>query len=244
MPAPSALATPSHVLAPSILAAPSHVPALSALATHSALATPYPQLEVCQKALSGYLDQKRAAFPRFFFVADATLLEVLSQGSNPQAIQPHLQSVFDSVVSVQFDKKEKTLINVIESAEGQSARLMTQVKAEGNIEEWLNALLNAMQKTMNRIVQAAALDCESMAIEPFTHKYCSQVALLGIQFMWTLDCEDALFRSKTEKGVMNATNRKNLQRLNDMIAINLKTDQELAEYGKWTRKKVETMIQT
>ena len=70
----------------------------------------------------------------------------------------------------------------------------------------------------------------------------AQVALIGIQFIWTLDSEDALYRSKTEKGVMNSTNRKNLQRLNDMIAINLKTDQELAEYGKWTRKKVETMI--
>ena len=73
------------------------------------------QLELCQKALSGYLDQKRAAFPRFFFVADATLLEVLSQGSNPQAIQAHLQSVFDSVVLVEFDKKEKTHITALVS---------------------------------------------------------------------------------------------------------------------------------
>ena len=69
-----------------------------------------------------------------------------------------------------------------------------------------------------------------------------QVALIGIQFIWTLDSEDALYRSKTEKGVMNSMNRKNLQRLNDLIAINLKTDKELSEFGKWTRKKVETMI--
>ena len=54
--------------------------------------------------------------------------------------------------------------------------------------------------------------------------------------------EDALYRSKTEKGVMNQTNKKNQQRLNDLIAINMKSDQELAEFGKWTRRKVETMI--
>ena len=114
------------------------------------------QLELCQKALSGYLDQKRAAFPRFFFVADATLLEVLSQGSNPQAIQPHLQSCFDSVVYAEFGKKDyANCIEVLQSGDGQTIKLVNRVKAEGNIEEWLDRLLKEMQNTVNRIISYA-----------------------------------------------------------------------------------------
>ena len=200
------------------------------------------QLELCQKALSGYLDQKRAAFPRFFFVADATLLEVLSQGSNPQAIQAHLQSVFDSVVLVEFDKKEKTHITQIESGEGQVVRLRDVVKAEGNIEEWLDKLLKEMQRTINLINARAAADCDVMGTEEFTHKYQAQVSLLGIQFKWTMDSEDALYRAKSEKGIMQQTNKKHNQRLNELVGINMRSDQELRQFGKWTRKKVETMI--
>ena len=33
-----------------------------------------------------YLETKRVAFPRFYFVAPAELLDILSKGSNPQAI--------------------------------------------------------------------------------------------------------------------------------------------------------------
>ena len=172
------------------------------------------QLEVCQKALSGYLDQKRAAFPRFYFVSDAVLLEVLSQGSNPEAIQAHLASVFDSIDSIEFDRVEKTKVISMSSSDGEYVPLVSPVKAEGNIEDWLNQLLLTHQKTINNVVKYAALDCETMAIDEFTYKYPSQVSLIGIQFIWTLDSEDALYRSKTEKGVMNSMNRKNLQRLN------------------------------
>ena len=42
--------------------------------------------------------------------------------------------------------------------------------------------------------------------------------------------------------VMNTVNKKNQQRLNDLIGINLQTDQQLAVHGRWTRRKVETMI--
>jgi dynein heavy chain len=200
------------------------------------------QLELCQKALSGYLDQKRAAFPRFFFVADATLLEVLSQGSNPQAIQPHLQSVFDSLVAVTFDKKEKTIIREFESGEGQTVQLYNAVKAEGNIEEWLDRLLKEMCNTLNQIISMAAGDCDVMPTEAFTHKYQAQVSLIGIQFKWTMDSEDALYRAKAEKNIMKETNKRHNQRLTDLVNINMRTDAELKSHGKWTRKKVETMI--
>lgn len=91
------------------------------------------QLEVCQKALSGYLDQKRAAFPRFFFVSDAVLLEVLSQGSNPEAIQAHLSSVFDSIDSIEFDPSEKGKVVSMSSSDGETVPLIKPVRAEGNV---------------------------------------------------------------------------------------------------------------
>lgn len=43
-------------------------------------------LELCEKALRDYLETKRSAFPRFYFVAPADLLDILAKGANPHAI--------------------------------------------------------------------------------------------------------------------------------------------------------------
>ena len=45
-----------------------------------------PHLSCASSGRQDYLETKRVAFPRFYFVAPADLLDILSKGSNPQAI--------------------------------------------------------------------------------------------------------------------------------------------------------------
>ncbi len=52
--------------------------------------------------LQEYLETKRVAFPRFYFVSPADLLDILSKGSNPQLILRHLQKCFDNIDNLTF----------------------------------------------------------------------------------------------------------------------------------------------
>jgi len=45
------------------------------------------QLTICEKALAQYLETKRLAFPRFYFVSSVDLLDILSTGTNPTAVR-------------------------------------------------------------------------------------------------------------------------------------------------------------
>ena len=88
-----------------------------------------------------YLETKRIAFPRFYFVAPADLLDILSKGSNPQLILRHLPKCFDNVHNLTFRKNdagEPTKIAIgMHSGEGEYVEFAGDCACDGPVETWL-----------------------------------------------------------------------------------------------------------
>lgn len=68
-------------------------------------------LTLCEKALAVYLEAKRLAFPRFYFVSSADLLDILSNGNQPELVGKHLTKLFDSIAKLNFGKNEDGTLN-------------------------------------------------------------------------------------------------------------------------------------
>ena len=71
-----------------------------------------------QKALGEYLERERASFPRFYFVGDEDLLEIIGNTKNIPRLQKHFKKMFAGIAAVLLDDSG-TVIHGIASREGE-----------------------------------------------------------------------------------------------------------------------------
>lgn len=60
-------------------------------------------LEMCQKALNDFMDSKKRAFPRFYFMSSNDLLDVLSNGNQPAKVIPQFPKFFIAIDSYNLE---------------------------------------------------------------------------------------------------------------------------------------------
>jgi dynein heavy chain len=170
------------------------------------------ELEKCEKALNEYLEIKKNIFPRFYFVSNAALLDILSNGNNPPKIMPHIGSVFDGVGDLELclsatqarAAKEDPELNPgpAESAKSMISKdrevvpFPTFFDMKGAVENWLHELVRMMQLTLRGNTAASMADVAGWELEKPREEWIftvpAQVALVTSQNVWTEEVESAM----------------------------------------------------
>ncbi|PAA56702.1 hypothetical protein BOX15_Mlig034196g2 [Macrostomum lignano] len=181
-------------------------------------------LSVCEKALMDYMETKRLAFPRFYFVSHNDLLDILSHGNEPVLVMKHLTKLFDSMAKLRFveDGEGQTTktANAMWSKDGEFVKLCSQPTLEGQVEMWLSVLLKEMRDTMRHTLSDAVANFEEKPRDQWIFDYPAQVALSGSQIGWTVETNLAF--SRLEEGFENALkefNKKQIANLNALISL-------------------------
>ncbi|XP_054988433.1 dynein axonemal heavy chain 17 [Sorex araneus] len=181
-------------------------------------------LAVCEKALAEYLETKRLAFPRFYFVSSADLLDILSNGNDPVEVSRHLSKLFDSLCQLKFQlgpegKPAKVGLGMY-SKEDEYVDFDRECDLSGQVEVWLNRVLDRMCATLRHEIPEAVVTYEEKPREQWIFDYPAQIALTCTQIWWTT--EVGLAFARLEEGYENAIkdyNKKQISQLNTLITL-------------------------
>lgn len=199
-------------------------------------------LNKIQKALGEYLERERVSFPRFYFVGDEDLLEIIGNSNDTLRVAKHFKKMFAGLSGVLMD--DDSNIVGLTSKEGEEVRLKREVSLikTPRINDWLAALDNNMKSTLAELLSEAieqfepiytAAEVDQTAFSDYLANYPAQIVVLGSQVVWTNAVQSALENGGT--GLQELYDAE--LRVLDLLAFTV-----LGELDPITRKKCEHLI--
>ncbi|XP_078792424.1 dynein axonemal heavy chain 2 isoform X2 [Oryzias latipes] len=163
------------------------------------------KMEEILKALDMYLETKRQIFPRFYFLSNDEILEILGQSQNVDAMQPHLKKCFDNIRRLELDKSGEIKAKAMVSADGESVAFSHQVLLAKPVEVWLCDVERAMKASVKNSLNGCLADLKKLSgsRDKWVRDWPGQMVITASQIQWTSDVTKALIACK-ENGDNNA----------------------------------------
>ncbi|XP_008181522.3 dynein heavy chain 2, axonemal [Acyrthosiphon pisum] len=158
------------------------------------------RLEVIQRALEVYMESKRHIFPRFYFISNCELLEILGNSKNPESIQPHLKKLFTNVYSIKIitNNNQKKEVQGMFSKDKEYVDWNQPVICDGPAEIWLNSIEDAMRNCLKQILKQVKLSLTKnlKTRDKWILEWPGQLCIAASQIQWTADCTRSLVQSR------------------------------------------------
>ena len=206
------------------------------------------------------MEIKRQAFPRFYFIADDELFQLLSRSREPRAVQPHMRKLFDAIYELDFGEQSTGIsILAILSQDKERVSIGPNLKARGNLEDWLGLVEDSMKKCLFKLTRAALADLqaieENSAEESdgrsqmdWVLQHPAQCVTTVAQIMWAKGSEEAIAGGPFALSRWYNTSMAHLEELTELIRSDLsdierKVTVALVTAGVHARDIIDTLIQ-